>query len=106
MKDKCRFCGSKLPNGHRGGDKMCPKCSIPCRWCEHPKMVHRGGRGQCLHCHCDKFTTKGETRYEWDKRHAMDMCERPGGRGHEWDEEHGDCINCGMKKADYKGPQA
>jgi hypothetical protein len=98
MSDKCRYCGSKLPP-----DGICLKCFIICRWCGDHKMNHRGGRGQCIHCNCERFTTKGETRDEWQKRHLRNMCERPGGRGHEWDEEDKNCVNCGMKKADFKG---
>lgn len=56
-----------------------------------------------MHCDCTQFRTTGETQDEFWARHARQMCERPGGRGHEWDEEHGDCVNCGIKKEDFAG---
>jgi hypothetical protein len=100
---KCRYCGSNLPDDFTG--EGCPKCFTKCTYCGDDKMNHSNGRGMCIHCDCTGFRTTGISRDEMNKRHSINMCERPGGRGHHWDEECGDCNYCGKKKAEYEAEQ-
>ena len=65
MNGKCHYCNSKFPEGYipKMGEP-CPRCMDKCKYCGDIKMSHTGGRGGCIHCSCDRFTTKGKTRDE------------------------------------------
>jgi len=104
MNGKCHYCNSKFPEGYipKMGEP-CPRCMDKCKYCGDIKMSHTGGRGGCIHCSCDRFTTKGKTRDEQMTEYAIRRCEeeeRAGTGGHDWYE--GQCGRCGKKSADWK----